>query len=89
MARGEGLVLLFVDEGVVSQAELDGIFLELDGEFVHRGLEGEEAGDGSRATHGGWSSDVALDEGGGDLQVGDAVEEWCRFAAVLADVVDE
>jgi hypothetical protein len=35
VAGGEGFVLLFVGERVEGEAELDGIFLELDGELVH------------------------------------------------------
>ena len=67
MARGERLVLLFVDERVERQTELDGIFLKLDRELVHGGLEREETRDGSGAAHGRGSADVAADESGRDL----------------------
>ena len=67
MAGGERLVLLFVDESVEREAELDGIFLKLDRELVHGGLEREETGDSSRAAHGRRSTDVAADQSGRDL----------------------
>ena len=72
----------------MARRSCDGVHLELDGELVHGGLEGEEAGDGAGAAHGRGRADVAADEGGGDGEVGGAVEEGRGFAAVLADVVE-
>ncbi len=89
VARGEGLAVGLVGEGVEAEAELHGIHVELEGELVHGGLQREEAGDRAGAAHRRGRADVAFDQRRGDAEVGRAVEEGRGFAAVLADVVDE
>ncbi len=89
VAGGEWLAVGFVDQGVVRYAQGDGVHLELDGQLVHGGLDGKEAGDGTGAAHGRGGADVAADQRRGDEQIGCAVEKGSGLAAVLVDVVGE
>ncbi len=89
MARGERDAEALVEGGLIEEAELDGVDVELEGELVHGGLQREEAGDGAGAAHGGGVADVAAGEAAGDEQVRRAVDEGRDLAASFVVVVEE
>jgi hypothetical protein len=88
MTRGEWHVGAFVPFGVVDEAKLEGIDLELVGQLVHASFESVEAGDGARSAHVHGRADVAMDEAAGDFEVGDAVEVRRGLAAAFVVVVE-
>ena len=83
MTRRERNAQPLVDLRLVENAELDRIDLELIGQFVHRRLGRVEPGHGAGAAHVRRCADVALGASERHAQVGHAVLERRRLAAVF------
>ena len=89
MPRGERNAHRLVDLRLVEDAELDRVDLELIGQLVHRRLGGVEPGHRAGAAHGGRRADVAPGAAERHAQVGHAVLERRRLAAVFVVVVED
>ena len=88
MARRERNAQRLVDLRLVEDAELDRVDLELIGQLVHRRLGRVEPGHRAGAAHGGRRADVAPGAAKGHAEVGHAVLERRRLAAVLVVVIE-
>ena len=79
----------FVLLGVIFEAQVKRVEVELDGELVHGGLEREKAGDDAGAAHGRGRADVHGDEGLVGGEVFAAIEHGGDAGALLDVGVDE
>ena len=89
MPRRKWNALRLVDLGLVQDAELDRVDLELIGQFVHGRLGRVKSGHRARAAHVGWCADVAPRASEFHAQIRHAVMERRRFTAILVIVVED